>query len=70
MLGKSTYEIHDKLEGEQSHGSARRKATLDAVLCIVMLDIGFSPESVITAASRYTVFVKSPTPTTKPLVTA
>ena len=31
LLGKSTYEIHDKLEGEEGHGSARVKATFGAV---------------------------------------
>ena len=50
MLGKSTYEIHDKLEGEEGHGSARVGATFNAVLVqIVMLDTAFSLDSVITA---------------------
>jgi predicted tellurium resistance membrane protein TerC len=50
VLGKSTYEIHDKLEGVEGHGSARVKATLGAVLVqIVILDIVFSLDSVITA---------------------
>ncbi len=50
LLGKATYEIHDKLEGAEGHGSARVKATLGAVLVqIVVLDIVFSLDSVITA---------------------
>jgi predicted tellurium resistance membrane protein TerC len=50
LLAKSTYEIHDKLEGEEGHGSARVRATLGAVLVqIMLLDIVFSLDSVITA---------------------
>ncbi len=50
LLGKATYEIHDKLEGEEGHGSARVRATLGAVLVqIILLDIVFSLDSVITA---------------------
>jgi predicted tellurium resistance membrane protein TerC len=50
LLGKSTYEIHDKLEGEEGHGSVRVKATLSGVLVqIILLDIVFSLDSVITA---------------------
>ena len=50
LVGKATYEVHDKLEGEEGHGSARVSATLGAVLVqIVLLDIVFSLDSVITA---------------------
>jgi predicted tellurium resistance membrane protein TerC len=50
LLGKSTYEIHENLEGEEGHSSARVKATLASVLIqIVILDIVFSLDSVITA---------------------
>src|SRR5918997_1194051 len=50
LLGKATYEIHDKLEGEEGHGSSRVSATLGAVLVqIILLDIVFSLDSVITA---------------------
>ena len=50
LLGKATYEIHDKLEGQEGHGSVRVKATLGAILVqIVLLDIVFSLDSVITA---------------------
>ncbi|MDP8939617.1 MAG: TerC family protein [Actinomycetota bacterium] len=50
LLGKSTYEIHDKLEGEEGHASARASATLGGVIVqIVLLDIVFSLDSVITA---------------------
>jgi predicted tellurium resistance membrane protein TerC len=50
LLGKSTYEIHENLEGEEGHSSARVKAALASVLIqIVILDIVFSLDSVITA---------------------
>ncbi len=50
LLGKSTYEIHENLEGEEGHSSAKVKATLASVLIqIVILDIVFSLDSVITA---------------------
>jgi predicted tellurium resistance membrane protein TerC len=50
LLVKSTLEIHDKLEGEESHGPARATATFAAVIIqIGLLDIVFSLDSVITA---------------------
>jgi predicted tellurium resistance membrane protein TerC len=51
LIAKSTYEIHDKLEGaEESHGAAGGKAALTAVvLQIMIVDIVFSLDSVITA---------------------
>ncbi len=50
LLGKSTYEIHENLEGEEGHSSAKVKATFGSVLIqIVILDIVFSLDSVITA---------------------
>jgi predicted tellurium resistance membrane protein TerC len=50
LLGKSTYEIHDKLEGAEGHGSARVAASFTAVIVqILLLDIVFSLDSVITA---------------------
>jgi predicted tellurium resistance membrane protein TerC len=50
LLYKATYEIHDKLEGEEGEGDTRVKATFAAVLVqIAMLDIVFSLDSVITA---------------------
>ncbi|QIN80776.1 TerC family protein [Rubrobacter marinus] len=50
LLGKSTYEIHENLEGEEGHSSARVKATFGSVLIqIVILDMVFSLDSVITA---------------------
>jgi predicted tellurium resistance membrane protein TerC len=50
LLGKSTREIHTKLEGEEGEASARVAATLSGVLIqIVLLDIVFSLDSVITA---------------------
>ena len=50
LIGKATLEIHDRLEGEQGHGSARVAPSLKAVIVqIMLLDIVFSLDSVITA---------------------
>lgn len=50
LLGKSTYEIHDRLEGESGHASGKVSATFSAVIVqIVILDMVFSLDSVITA---------------------
>ena len=50
LLAKSTHEIHEKLEGEEGHASTRVAASLRSVLIqIVLLDIVFSLDSVITA---------------------
>jgi len=50
LLAKSTYEIHDKLEGEEGHGSKRVAASFASVIIqIMLLDIVFSLDSVITA---------------------
>ena len=50
LLGKSTIEIHERLEGEEGHGSARVAASFASVIAqIMLLDIVFSLDSVITA---------------------
>jgi predicted tellurium resistance membrane protein TerC len=50
LIAKSTHEIHDKLEGEEGHASARVVASFTAVIVqILLLDIVFSLDSVITA---------------------
>lgn len=50
LLWKSTREIHDKLEGTQGHASAKVGATFASVIIqIMLLDIVFSLDSVITA---------------------
>lgn len=50
LLWKSTREIHDKLEGVQGHASARVLASFWSVVTqIMLLDIVFSLDSVITA---------------------
>jgi predicted tellurium resistance membrane protein TerC len=50
LLGKATLEIHDRLEGEESHGSARAAPSFRAVILQIMaLDMVFSLDSVITA---------------------
>jgi predicted tellurium resistance membrane protein TerC len=50
LIAKSTHEIHDKLEGEAGHGSTRMAASFTSVIVqIMVLDIVFSLDSVITA---------------------
>jgi len=53
LLGKSTLEIHSNLEGEETHGQAekhRKRVTFTGVIVqIMLLDIVFSIDSVITA---------------------
>ena len=50
LMGKSTHEIHDKLEGEEGHASKRVVASFASVIIqIMLLDIVFSLDSVITA---------------------
>jgi predicted tellurium resistance membrane protein TerC len=50
LLTKSTREIHDRLEGEETHGVIRSAPSLASVLLqIMLLDIVFSLDSVITA---------------------
>jgi predicted tellurium resistance membrane protein TerC len=50
LLAKSTVEIHQKLEGKMGHRSAQVKATFAGVVVqIMLLDIVFSLDSVITA---------------------
>jgi predicted tellurium resistance membrane protein TerC len=50
LLGKATIEIHERLEGEQGHAQARVAPSFSAVIFqIMMLDIVFSLDSVITA---------------------
>jgi predicted tellurium resistance membrane protein TerC len=50
LLGKSTFEIHDSLEGEHGHASRAVKASFVSVIIqIIILDAVFSLDSVITA---------------------
>ena len=50
LIAKATYEIHDKLEGEDGHASGKVAASFASVIGQVMLlDIVFSLDSVITA---------------------
>ncbi len=51
LLGKSTFEIHDKLEGDEHSGGGKKKAVSFAgvIIQIMILDIVFSLDSVITA---------------------
>ncbi len=50
LLGKSTFEMHERLEGEEEHASGRAGATFASVIVqIMLLDIVFSLDSVITA---------------------
>src|SRR3990170_4210670 len=50
LIGKSTFEIHDKLEGNEGSSQATVHSTfLSVILQIMVLDIVFSLDSVITA---------------------
>jgi predicted tellurium resistance membrane protein TerC len=50
LIAKSTHEIHDKLEGPAEMGARRAAATFTGVIIqIMLLDIVFSLDSVITA---------------------
>ena len=50
LLGKATLEIHERLEGEESHGEVKVAPSFGAVIAqIMLLDIVFSLDSVITA---------------------
>ena len=50
LIGKATVEIHDRLEGEQAHGTPRVAPSFAAVIGQIMaLDLVFSLDSVITA---------------------
>ncbi len=51
LIGKATFEIHEKLEGEEAHeATGKAVATFGAVITqIVILDAVFSLDSVITA---------------------
>jgi predicted tellurium resistance membrane protein TerC len=50
LLAKSTFELHERLEGEEGHSATRAAASFASVLVqIMLLDIVFSLDSVITA---------------------
>jgi predicted tellurium resistance membrane protein TerC len=50
LLAKSVFEIHEKLEGEDGHATNKMTVTFNGVIFqILMLDIVFSLDSVITA---------------------
>jgi predicted tellurium resistance membrane protein TerC len=50
LLAKATIEIHERLEGEEGHTSARVRPSFAAVITqIMVLDVVFSLDSVITA---------------------
>jgi len=50
LLAKATLEIHQRLEGEEGHGAERTRPSFASVITqIVVLDIVFSLDSVITA---------------------
>jgi predicted tellurium resistance membrane protein TerC len=50
LIGKATLEIHERLEGDERHEVARTAPSFSAVIAqIMLLDIVFSLDSVITA---------------------
>ena len=61
LLFKSTHEIHDRLEGDEGQASGKARASFASIIVqILLLDIVFSLDSVITAvgmASRLEIMV-------------
>jgi len=50
LLAKATFEIHDKLEGDETHARAEARPSFAGVIAqIIVLDMVFSLDSVITA---------------------
>ena len=50
LVGKAVHEIHQRLEGDEAHGSTSATASFAAVIAqILALDVVFSLDSVITA---------------------
>lgn len=50
LLAKSTSEIHHKIEGEEeSHQTAKQKTFLSIIIQIILLDMVFSFDSILTA---------------------
>lgn len=50
LIGKATYEIHESLEGEEDHKGSKVGASFAGVIIqIILLDMVFSLDSVITA---------------------
>lgn len=50
LMGKATYEIHEKLEGVEGHASDHVRASFTSVILqVLLLDVVFSLDSVITA---------------------
>ncbi len=51
LIGKATYEIHERMEGESEHADVKKAAVSfgSVIIQIMLLDIVFSLDSVITA---------------------
>lgn len=49
LLAKATYEIHDKLEGEHHDGAKAAASFASVIMQVMLLDLVFSLDSVITA---------------------
>jgi predicted tellurium resistance membrane protein TerC len=50
LLAKATFEIHERLEGEEGHATTKARASFASIIVqILLLDIVFSLDSVITA---------------------
>ena len=55
LIGKSTYEIHEKLESMEHSQTAKVAASfISVIIQIILVDIVFSLDSVITACLLYT----------------
>jgi len=60
LIGKATFEIHDKLEGEAHGGKAAASTFGMVILQIVLIDAVFSLDSVITAIGMVQADVAAP----------
>ena len=49
LLTKSTREIHEKLEGDENHVEVKKLSLSSAIIQIVLLDVVFSFDSILTA---------------------
>jgi len=60
LIGKATYEMHDKLEGEVETAVRPRSSFGSVIVQIVLLDIIFSLDSVITAVGMVQTRAEAP----------
>jgi predicted tellurium resistance membrane protein TerC len=60
LVGKATYEMHDKLEGKEETTRSAPSSFVTVIVQIMLLDIVFSLDSVITAVGMVQTSVEAP----------